>query len=296
MARRHRRSPGRRLPARRGTGPGPGGRGGPGDHPPLRGGRPRRGGAAGVRAGDPRRTPHAPGRHQGPPPCRRPSGAEAGAARVAAVAAVPPPGPAGRGPASAPGPPGPARSRQDRHRLGGAAAGRDCCPSATPAVCSTLPAGRRHNLRLRQWQIGRLLQSSPTRPPWPGSPCSWSTNAAPPRPAPPADRRVPKPRGRTMSCPHCAFSGHRDLAAAASIATRTPGGGSTTPAAVVLPEVVTHRRAGRHLPGAGRSRRDPRRPPPGGARIRWPAEARPTTRWGVARPQGEDPQHPPQTR
>ncbi|PWR16549.1 hypothetical protein DKT69_05040 [Micromonospora sicca] len=78
---------------------------------------------------------------------------------------------------------------------------------------------------------------------------------------PACHRRVPKPRGRTLSCPHCAFSGHRDLVAAASIATRTPGGGSTTPAAVVLPQVVTHRRAGRHLPGAGRSRRDPRRPP-----------------------------------
>ncbi|MFU8852602.1 zinc ribbon domain-containing protein [Micromonospora sp. SL1-18] len=74
-------------------------------------------------------------------------------------------------------------------------------------------------------------------------------------------RRVPKPRERTLSCPHCEFVGHRDLVAAAIIATRSPGGGPTTPTAtVVLPEVVTHRRAGRHLPGAGRSRRDPRRP------------------------------------
>ncbi|WP_428833224.1 zinc ribbon domain-containing protein [Micromonospora coerulea] len=39
-------------------------------------------------------------------------------------------------------------------------------------------------------------------------------------------RRVPKPHGRTLSCAHCAFSGHRDLVAAASIATRVPGGGS----------------------------------------------------------------------
>ncbi|WP_370518058.1 zinc ribbon domain-containing protein [Micromonospora sp. MP36] len=74
-------------------------------------------------------------------------------------------------------------------------------------------------------------------------------------------RRVPKPRGRTLTCPHCEFTGHRDLIAAAIIATRTPGGGPTTPAAVLLPKVVTHRRAGRHLPGAGQSRRDPRRPP-----------------------------------
>ncbi|MEU1969576.1 zinc ribbon domain-containing protein [Micromonospora sediminicola] len=42
-------------------------------------------------------------------------------------------------------------------------------------------------------------------------------------------RRVPKPRGRSLSCPHCTFSGRRDLVAAASIATRSPGGGPTTP-------------------------------------------------------------------
>ena len=69
-------------------------------------------------------------------------------------------------------------------------------------------------------------------------------------------KHIPKPKGRTLTCPHCDFSGHRDLAAAATIATRTPGGAPTTP---VLPGVVTHRRAGRHLPGTGRSRRDPRR-------------------------------------
>ncbi|MGC5022083.1 zinc ribbon domain-containing protein [Micromonospora sp. DT47] len=87
-------------------------------------------------------------------------------------------------------------------------------------------------------------------------------------------RRVPKPRGRALSCPHCRFSGHRDLVAAAIIATRTPGGGPTTGTAAVLPTVVTHRRAGRHLPGAGRSRRDPRRPPRtarGSVGPRWPA-------------------------
>jgi putative transposase len=34
----------------------------------------------------------------------------------------------------------------------------------------------------------------------------------------------------------------------------------------MLPQVVTHRRAGRHLPGAGSARRDPRRPYPDGDR------------------------------
>ncbi|MEU8262914.1 zinc ribbon domain-containing protein [Micromonospora sp. NPDC048999] len=116
---------------------------------------------------------------------------------------------------------------------------------------------------------------------------------------PACGRRIPKPRGRTLACPYCRFSGHRDLVAAAIIATRAPGGGPTTTAAVVLPEVVTHRRAGRHLPGAGQSRRDPPPPPnSGGARSSWPAEARPTTTRlrGVARPHGEDPQRPPDPR
>jgi IS605 OrfB family transposase len=124
-----------------------------------------------------------------------------------------------------------------------------------------IPAGRRHNLRLRQWQIGRLLQVLIDKATLAGITVGLVDERGTSSTCPACRRRVPKPRGRTMSCPHCAFSGHRDLVAAASIATRVPGGGSTTPTAVVLPEVVEHRRAGRHLPGAGRSRRDPRRPP-----------------------------------
>ncbi len=124
-----------------------------------------------------------------------------------------------------------------------------------------LQAGRRHNLRLRQWQIGRLLQVLTDKAALAGITVRLVDERGTSSTCPACHRRVPKPRGRTLSCPHCAFSGHRDLVAAASIATRIPGGGSTTLAAVVLPEVVTHRRAGRHLPGAGRSRRDPRRPP-----------------------------------
>ncbi|WP_406036909.1 transposase [Micromonospora sp. NBC_00898] len=124
-----------------------------------------------------------------------------------------------------------------------------------------IAAGRRHNLRLRQWQIGRLLQVLTDKATLAGITVHLVDERGTSSTCPACGRRVPKPRGRTLSCPHCAFSGHRDLVAAAIIATRTPGGGSTTPAAVVLPEVVTHRRAGRHLPGVGWSRRDPRRPP-----------------------------------
>ncbi|MEU2616216.1 transposase, partial [Micromonospora sp. NPDC007271] len=122
-------------------------------------------------------------------------------------------------------------------------------------------AGRRHNLRLRQWQIGRLMQALQDKATLAGITVDPVNERGTSSTCPACRRRVPKPRGRTLSCPHCRYSGHRDLVAAAIIATRTPGGGPTTPTAVVLPEVVTHRRAGRHLPGAGQSRRDPRRPP-----------------------------------
>ncbi|SCF18113.1 putative transposase [Micromonospora viridifaciens] len=125
-----------------------------------------------------------------------------------------------------------------------------------------LDAGRRHNLRLRQWQIGRLRQVLEDKATQAGIVVDPVNERGTSSTCPACLRRVPKPRGRTLTCPHCQFTGHRDLIAAAIIATRTPGGGPTTPTApVVLPEVVTHRRAGRHLPGAGQSRRDPRRPP-----------------------------------
>ncbi|PWU50340.1 hypothetical protein DLJ47_24355, partial [Micromonospora sp. S4605] len=125
-----------------------------------------------------------------------------------------------------------------------------------------IDAGRRHNLRLRQWQIGRLLQVLTDKATLAGITVRLVDERGTSSTCPTCHRRVPKPRGRTLTCPHCTFTGHRDLVAAATIATRVPGGGPTTPpASVVLPEVVTHRRAGRHLPGAVRggrrgSRRD----------------------------------------
>ncbi|MGN9916567.1 RNA-guided endonuclease InsQ/TnpB family protein [Micromonospora palomenae] len=126
-----------------------------------------------------------------------------------------------------------------------------------------VPAGRRHNLRLRQWQVGRLMQVLTDKATLAGITVHLVDERGTSSTCPACRRRIPKPRGRSLSCPHCQLTGHRDLVAAAIIATRIPGGGPTTPtAAVVLPGVLTHRRAGRHLPGAGRSRRDPRRPAP----------------------------------
>ncbi|MEV4480350.1 RNA-guided endonuclease InsQ/TnpB family protein [Micromonospora coxensis] len=124
-----------------------------------------------------------------------------------------------------------------------------------------LPAGRRHNLRLRQWQVGHLLQILTDKAILAGITVRLVDERGTSSTCPACHQRTPKPRGRALSCPNCHFSGHRDLVAAATIATRVPGGGPTTSTAVVLPTVVTHRRAGRHLPGAGQSRRDPRRPP-----------------------------------
>jgi hypothetical protein len=78
---------------------------------------------------------------------------------------------------------------------------------------------------------------------------------------PSCTRRVPRPAGRTFACPHCGFTGHRDLVGGANIATRTPGGGPIQPGNP-FPDQITHRRAGNHLPGASPARRDPGAPLP----------------------------------
>jgi len=120
-------------------------------------------------------------------------------------------------------------------------------------------AGRRHNLRLRQWQIGRAIAVLQDKAALAGIVVHLVDERGTSSTCPSCRRRIGKPRGRRMSCQHCTFVGHRDVAAASTIATRTPGGAITTPPIV---GVVTHRRVGRHLPGAGLSRRDPRRPKP----------------------------------
>ncbi|MEU7875222.1 transposase [Dactylosporangium sp. NPDC049140] len=133
-----------------------------------------------------------------------------------------------------------------------------------PRGVLTLDGGRRHNLRLRQWQIGRAIAVLRDKADLAGITLHLVDERGTSSTCPACRQRVRKPAGRTMICHHCNISGHRDLLAAATIATRTPtgagGGTNTTTAAAVLPCVLTHRRAGRHLPGAGPSRRDPRRP------------------------------------
>jgi putative transposase len=137
------------------------------------------------------------------------------------------------------------------------------------------PAGRRHNLRLRQWQIGRTIAVLRDKAELAGITVHLVNERGTSSTCPTCAKRIPKPQGRVMTCPYCHRTGHRDLIAAAIIATRTPGGGTITSGSIPLPEAITHRRSGRHLPGAGRSRRDPRRRPspaaPGSVGQPWPA-------------------------
>jgi IS605 OrfB family transposase len=159
-----------------------------------------------------------------------------------------------------------------------------------------LNAGRRHNLRLRQWQLGRQIAVLTDKAILAGISVHLVDERGTSSTCPTCRRRIPKPRGRVLTCPHCRTTGHRDLIAAATIATRTPGGAPTTRDTITPPRVLTHRRAGRHLPGAGQSRRDPRRPQAAAGSVgqRWPAP--PPGGESLARTRGEDPQQSPPTR
>jgi IS605 OrfB family transposase len=117
-----------------------------------------------------------------------------------------------------------------------------------------LDAGRRHNQRIRDWRIGHLITVLKDKAEAAGISLTLVDERGTSSSCPACRSRVPKPPGRVLACPACQFTGHRDLAAAASIVARL--GGGITP---VIPAGVTHRRAGAHLPGVAPSRRDPRR-------------------------------------
>ncbi len=149
-----------------------------------------------------------------------------------------------------------------------------------PRGVLNLPAGRRHNRRTRDWRIGHLIRALADKAAQAGITVTMVDERGTSSTCPACRQRVPKPSGRVLTCPHCPFTGHRDLVAAANIAARS--GGGTTPATV--PAGVTHRRAGTHLPGVSPARRDPRRRPHQPAP---PAPARDGR--GVARPVARTP-------
>ena len=161
------------------------------------------------------------------------------------------------------------------HRIGLLAVG-------DPRGVLALAAGRRHNQRLRDWRVGRLISVLRDKAEAAGITVTLVDERGTSSTCLMCLRRVPKPAGRIFTCMHCGFTGHRDLVAAATIAARA--GGGTIPA---TPAGITHRRAGKHLPGVCPARRDPRRGPPSrpaGGRLAGtgPPRARPAR--GVARP------------
>ncbi|GAB3972215.1 RNA-guided endonuclease TnpB family protein [Actinoallomurus acanthiterrae] len=146
-----------------------------------------------------------------------------------------------------------------------------------------LKAGRRHNRRVNDWRVGYLLRCLKDKAEQAGIRVVLVDERGTSSTCPACDWRVPKPTGRRFTCVHCGFRGHRDLVGGANIARRNPGGTITTKNE--FPVVITHRRAGRHLPGTGPARRDPRRRPHHGTvngSIGRPRPAPPP--WGVARP------------
>ncbi|GLY88059.1 hypothetical protein Airi02_059880 [Actinoallomurus iriomotensis] len=129
-----------------------------------------------------------------------------------------------------------------------------------PRGVLALEAGRRHNRRVRDWRIGHLIRCLKDKAEQAGITLTLVDERGTSSTCPACHRRVPKPKNRNFTCIRCGFSGHRDLVGGANIARRGPGGTITTNTNM-FPVVIMHRRAGRHLPGAGPSRRDPRRSP-----------------------------------
>jgi putative transposase len=152
-----------------------------------------------------------------------------------------------------------------------------------------LDAGRRHNQRTRDWRVGQAIARLTDKATVAGMRVVMVDERGTSSTCPNCHQRTPKPAGRRFHCPACGHTGHRDVVGARNIAAR--GGGPTTS----TPLVVTHRRAGRHLPGAGPSRRDPRRTrhrlrPVTGGDGSWPAAARPHPGESLAHPPGGEDQ------
>jgi len=143
-----------------------------------------------------------------------------------------------------------------------------------PAGVLAHDSGPRHNQRVRDWRPAQLAAVLTDKAEALGIAVVVVDERSTSSTCPACAVRVAKPRGRRFCCPHCALVAHRDLVGATNIAAKHPGRGER----VFIPETITHRRGGRHLPGAGRSRRDPRRTRFNTDRARresWPATARP---------------------
>jgi putative transposase len=161
-----------------------------------------------------------------------------------------------------------------------------------PRGVLALDAGRCHNQRTRDWRVGQAIARLRDKATVAGIRLVLVDERGTSSTCPACRSQVPKPKGRRFFCHSCGYSGHRDVVGACNIAAR--GGGTATGA----PLVVTHRRVGRHLPGAGLSRRDPRRTRHRLRLVRgddgsWPAAARPQPGESLAHLLGGEDQAPP---
>jgi IS605 OrfB family transposase len=96
-----------------------------------------------------------------------------------------------------------------------------------PRGVLSIKAGRRHNQRTRDWRIGHLITVLKDKAEAAGISLQLIDERGTSSTCPACASRVPKPKGRQLLCPACGHTGHRDLLAAANIATRL--GGGTTP-------------------------------------------------------------------
>jgi IS605 OrfB family transposase len=101
-------------------------------------------------------------------------------------------------------------------------------------------AGPVQNWRLRQWRRTHLLGALRDKAEQAGIRVNLVEERGTSSTCPACRQRVPKPRGRRFTCPHCMFQGHRDLVGATNIAARL-GGGHPSMAFTAL---VEHRRVG----------------------------------------------------
>jgi transposase len=108
-------------------------------------------------------------------------------------------------------------------------------------------AGRRQNLRLRNWRRTHLIGALKDKAELAGIRVVEADERGTSSTCPLCRKRVPKPRGRVFICPHCGLRGHRDLVGAANIAAQ--GGG-----VICGNPRIEHRRV-----GAVPARRDRRR-------------------------------------
>jgi IS605 OrfB family transposase len=124
------------------------------------------------------------------------------------------------------------------------------------------PAGPAHRWRTRAWRHGHLLRALTDKATQAGIRVVVVDERGTSSTCPGCGARH-KPSGRRFTCPACGLTAHRDLVGATNIARRRPSSGEpdAPPSATttVVPAVVKHRRAGRHLPGVSGTRRDRRR-------------------------------------